>query len=224
MTAKEFWEAFQAKVEENRDYLRGLRDAKDSNGEESENKKDSFTERIMKVIKAAICEIETDAREYKRGSHKLGEYVLHREYFKIDLVGWRQKKDTDYYFENENNSNRGYKLKKFAWDLDFALEHENNPNDWTDEVIKLAHIYCNLRVVIGYFSFENDKNANHSMQMKCLSEVSSTLSALDCAENIKPYSFLLILGDKKIRHRKDLESLKYVAYVYEDKKRGFQPI
>lgn len=42
------------------------------------------------------------------------------------------------------------KLSAHLWDLELAVEHENSKQDWTDEVIKLIHVKCPLKVVISY--------------------------------------------------------------------------
>lgn len=39
----------------------------------------------------------------------------------------------------------------YNWDLEVAIEHENNYNDWFYELVKLAHINCGLKVLISYY-------------------------------------------------------------------------
>ena len=48
-------------------------------------------------------------------------------------------------------------LRKHFWDLKAAAEHENDSKDRMDEVIKLAHICCLLRVVIGHLPHKKDQ-------------------------------------------------------------------
>jgi hypothetical protein len=44
------------------------------------------------------------------------------------------------------------------WDLDIAIEHENKLYLWEDELTKLLHINCGLRVLIAYYDNENDRD------------------------------------------------------------------
>lgn len=43
-----------------------------------------------------------------------------------------------------------FNLNAHLWDLKIAVEHENSPKDWTNEIVKLIHIKCPVKVVIGY--------------------------------------------------------------------------
>jgi hypothetical protein len=36
--------------------------------------------------------------------------------------------------------NGSYDFQPYLWDLEVAIEHENNDKLWMDEVIKLSHI------------------------------------------------------------------------------------
>lgn len=61
------------------------------------------------------------------------------EYFTIDHSWWR--------VEHEKPLN-GVNL--YDWNMDIAVEHENDCTDWTYEVAKLDSVIARLRVVIGY--------------------------------------------------------------------------
>ena len=89
-----------------------------------------FTEQIMQVIETVL----RDSFGWETG----------REYFRVDVVGWKGR-----YREVEAEAGQ-CRVNPHLWDLMAAVEHENDPKDWTDELIKLAHINCPLRVVIGY--------------------------------------------------------------------------
>ena len=79
----------------------------------------------------------------KRSLQKINRAIkFSHEYYRIDTIGWIQRKKE----LNTGNSN----LASHLWDLIAAVEHENNPKEWLDEVCKLAYIRCPLRVVIGY--------------------------------------------------------------------------
>lgn len=43
------------------------------------------------------------------------------------------------------------------WDLVLAFEHENGPT-WTEELMKLAHLSCPLRVLISYHDYSLEPN------------------------------------------------------------------
>lgn len=72
------------------------------------------------------------------------EILIDREYYKIDMIGWKQNKTKIESKCEELN------LKPYCWDLKVAVEHENSSKEWLDEVCKLSFIKCPLRVVIGY--------------------------------------------------------------------------
>ena len=71
-------------------------------------------------------------------------WEIQHEYFRIDVVGWQSKSATV--------KGEAFKqgLMPHLWNLKIAVEHENSLSDWTDEVIKLVHVKCPLKVVIGY--------------------------------------------------------------------------
>ncbi len=73
-------------------------------------------------------------------------YTHQNEYFRIDVIGWvghaeEMENDPDY---------EKVDLNPHFWDLKVAIEHENSKADWSDEVFKLIHIKCPLKVIIGY--------------------------------------------------------------------------
>lgn len=85
----------------------------------------------------------------------VNKYIVHKiikdagmtaqhEYFRIDTVGWVTR-----YQEMEDEAHK-LDLSAHLWDLKIAVEHENSKHDWTDEVIKLIHVKCPLKVVISY--------------------------------------------------------------------------
>ena len=67
-----------------------------------------------------------------------------KEYYRIDMIGWEDRKAEINKRDCKNN------MKKYLWDLNVAVEHENDSTQWFDEVCKLAYIRCPLRVVISY--------------------------------------------------------------------------
>ncbi|HWO90061.1 MAG TPA: hypothetical protein VNL98_13020 [Gemmatimonadales bacterium] len=67
----------------------------------------------------------------------LGYDRAHAEYFRIDAT-----------FFSYQRYPKG--LTNFLWNLELAVEHENNAGEWRYEWVKLMHIGAGLRVVIGY--------------------------------------------------------------------------
>ena len=151
-----------------------------------------------------------------------------REYFRIDIIGWSGNKEWD------DNSEKGYKqnighekctknsdvkLNEYNWNLEVAVEYENNPEDWMDEVIKLCHVKCGLKVVIGYSAydsaFEEDgtfDDAHHKMHL-----VLKNIYELEYAGIGENEQMLIILGDVGKDEYKDLESLHFRAYLLSTK-------
>lgn len=135
----------------------------------------AFTEFIMPKVKEIL--------------EKHGEKTQ-EEYFRIDCIGWRQNSSK---FSNSIPSG----FEPHCWDLDVAVEHENNPADWLDEVVKLAHIRCELRVVIGYVPIGRNDN-------EYLNYTAESLMKLKCKENVKQGAFLVILGNSNTKSEKGL--------------------
>lgn len=136
----------------------------------------------------------------KLKDNRIGSF-FQKEYYKIDMVGWTRT-------EEYENAGKNAPLNKHAWILDFAIEHENNYRDWSDEVIKLMNIDCPLRVVIGYVNREDlcDEGA--------LNYMNEMLSKLYI--NMRPKihqndEFAIILGNKNAK-RTITKSLDYRCY------------
>ena len=45
------------------------------------------------------------------------------------------------------------------WDFEVAIEHENHGDKWFDELVKLAHVQCGLRVLISYFDYASERRS-----------------------------------------------------------------
>ena len=222
MTAQEFWTNFEKQIENYRPELERCWDSKCEKSGETE-----FTKAIKQAIKRALTEAvkENFERVIDKGNKKIiphGTYVLQNEYYRIDLIGWEQKKREKYY--SVDDGIEGYRLNNHAWDFDIAIEHENDSSDWSDEVIKLAHIFCDLRVVIGYFPFAENDEKKKEKQLTYLKEVSETIKTLKCRENMKHGKFMIILGDVALKGAKGFEKLKYTPYLYNIETEEFEPL
>lgn len=159
-----------------------------------------FTKFIIKQINNIISD------------HK---YNYQNEYFRIDASGWNPN--------NAELSNKPNNFNRHLWDLQIAVEHENDPKDWLDEIIKLAHVCCPLRVVIGYLSIKNFNDnikkyeTLENYDLEYLNYASSALSQLECNFNLQHGEFMVIIGNSDTKGKKE-DYFNYRAYVYEDNK------
>ena len=120
------------------------------------------------------------------------------EYFRIDSMGYNSR-----YKELEKS--RG--LTPHLWDMEIAVEHENDDKDWLDEVVKLAHVCCPLRVVIGYVPADKRNN-----DPKLLDFAADALKRLKCVNNIVEGEFLIILGNSDTKGQVE-KYFNYQAYI-----------
>lgn len=163
---------------------------------------------------------------------------LQNEYLRVDVTAWKSMFD-EYHDPNEKDLLK----KKFKvcgmtphlWNLYFAVEHENDPKDWMDEVLKLAHLRCPLKVVIGYVPWNKRNDAAQgdkgrlALAAECLewtkaykrqpnTYFDSSSNETACTEE-----FLVILGNCSNGSKADYELPNYKGYLF-DKKKGFQDI
>ncbi|MEG0017017.1 MAG: hypothetical protein RR747_10655, partial [Gordonibacter sp.] len=128
MDAKVFFEAFLQELDKQKDAC--IRDYNDGR---------AFTKAIILLVKDVLK---------PKGSEGIG---LSCEYYRIDVTSWKDR-------AAEIRHDAPKNFTPYFWDLEVAVEHENYDRHWMDEVIKLAHINCPLRVVIGYLPV----GTNHS--------------------------------------------------------------
>lgn len=163
-------------------------------------KADPFTKFINKTI------IPNIIRSYLPG-------VSH-EYFRIDASGWVS------YSENVKEQAKAVGLNPHLWDLMIAVEHENDPSDWNDEVIKLAHIRCPLKVIIGY----NACNERDEGDTAKLAFVADCLQRVRCFHAEHRDELLVILGNGKGSNGQDYDTFDYRGYIYDYEARHFKRI
>ena len=137
-------------------------------------------------------------------------YQPQNEYYRIDASGYAPR-------WNELEKVNGFKAH--LWDLKIAVEHENDPKDWLDEVIKLAHIYCPLRVVIGYVPMK----IRETEDVKRLKYASKALQMLECKDNLANGEFMVILGNSNT-YRKEKNYFNYKAYVLNTESLTFEEL
>ena len=125
-------------------------------------------------------------------------WVAQNEYFRIDAMGYRS-----HYKDLEKISG----FNQHLWDLEIAVEHENDKKDWLDEVIKLAHICCPLRVVIGYVPIEK-----RSEEQMLLDYAADALKRLKSADNVTRGEFMIIFGNSNTKGNVE-KYFNYQAYI-----------
>ena len=183
MTAQEFWNNFKAIFED-------------------ENKKTTAIEKwhsYSEYTKFILDELESILSTDKLDPS--------REYYRIDLIGYKDKRN------GETLLIPDYKFKNYKWDLEIAIEHENSSYNWLDEIIKLLHINCPLRIVIGYIPIIQKEN-----HARYFDAILKNISNLNAYKTLQDNAFLIIIGDSECGSDKR-KFCHYTAYVF-DKNAG----
>lgn len=187
MNAKEFYERFISIVKEDAvfDYHRSYMDIYKTDTP-------AYTKLINNIVVPRII--------------KDAGMVSQNEYFRIDTVGWTTKYDS----LDENKSKR-LGLSRHLWNLKIAVEHENNRSDWTDELIKLAHIRCPLKVIIGYAPC----NERTDIEKEKLDFAYNCLINTEVFDPNANEECLLILGNCAPRHKTNgtYDKFDYKGYL-----------
>jgi hypothetical protein len=63
--------------------------------------------------------------------------------------------DMSYYRITAPVQTQSGKVLDYNWDLEVAIEHENDTETWFYEFVKLVHICCGLKVIITYHNYSN---------------------------------------------------------------------
>lgn len=113
-------------------------------------------------------------------------FTAQHEYFRIDTLGWSGR-----YEELDKTMARSHRLNRHLWDLEIVVEHENDKQDWLDEVIKLVHIRCPLKVVIGY-NYCDQREEGERGKLQYAADCMNRVKAFD---NAAEEEFLIILGN-----------------------------
>lgn len=149
----------------------------------------AFTEAILRRLETVISE---------EGCR------TEREYFRVDLISYRG--------HVTGNEPLLGSLKRYSWDLVTAVEHENDRRLWMDEVVKLAHVACELRVVIGYLPLHDTHTHKEYLEKiaEHLQEMTAWQATKDCGE------FMILIGDCKLDEQDKTARCMYTPYVYRD--------
>ncbi|MBE5855642.1 MAG: hypothetical protein E7297_09830 [Lachnospiraceae bacterium] len=163
-----------------------------------------YTKLIIPLINEIIKESRND---YKLEEHELEQqscFGVQNEYFRIDACGWVS------HFKSIESQAEKLGLKPHLWDLKIAVEHENDKSDWLDEVMKLIHVKCPTKVVIGYSDADDRENDLFKLAFvaRCMKQVQAFREGWN-------EEYLVILGNAKIKE--DITSYKqfgYRGYIY----------
>lgn len=149
---------------------------------------------FTKVVISAINSIINENPKYTQN-----------ELYRIDSIGWS---DVDLPIDCDKKIPR---FKEHLWNLDVAVEHENDSKDWMYEVVKLVHVYCPLRVVISYLPLKSLMNVNKG-DMAHLDYIVEKLKNLKSYDNMKQGEFLVIIGNSNVEKIEDF--FNYKGYLF----------
>jgi hypothetical protein len=156
----------------------------------------------------------------------VNKYIVHKiiedagmtaqhEYFRIDTVGWITR-----YQEMAEEAHK-LDLSAHLWDLEIAVEHENSKQDWTDEVIKLIHVKCPLKVVISY-SHCDERDTTEWKKLKFIARWMQEVKAFAKGSDEE---YLLIFGNCfNSKTKADYDTFDYRGYLYNRQTRRFDRI
>ena len=158
----------------------------------------------------------------------VNKYIVHKiiedagmtaqhEYFRIDTVGWI----TRYQKMQKAAQASQLKLSAHLWDLEIAVEHENSKQDWTDEVIKLIHVKCPLKVVISY----NYCDERDTTEWKKLAFIARWMQEVKALAKGSDEEYLLTFGNCfNSKTKADYDTFDYRGYLYNRQTRRFDRI
>ena len=136
-------------------------------------------------------------------------YTHQNEYFRIDAVGWVS------HFEDmkKEAKDAGFDIKPHLWDLKIAVEHENDKSDWSDEVMKLIHVKCPLKVVIAY-SYSDERGEIERKKLNFLADQMKKISAFSTGKGKEQYLIILGNGCNHKTRVPDYKDFGYIGYLY----------
>lgn len=195
MDAKRFYEKFLQAIGQKRNYEgRDLFNIYKHNAE--------YTSVIIKIINEII---------------KKEGYSPQNEYFRIDAVGW-----TSHYQDMQKEAEAaGIDLKPHLWDLKIAVEHENDKRDWSDEVMKLIHVKCPLKVVIAY-NYSDERGEKEQKKLDFLAAQMKKIEAFSIGEQKEQYLIILGNGCNHKTGKADYIDFGYKGYLYDWEDKNFK--
>ncbi|MDR0854016.1 MAG: hypothetical protein LBN34_06575 [Clostridiales Family XIII bacterium] len=121
----------------------------------------------------------------------------------VDVVGWSMP---------NRSVNDGW-VNEYLWDLDVAIELEDDSEDWMNGVIKLCHLKCGLKVVISYSS-DDDRDSD----IDKLKITAANIQSLAYGGLTEDEDLLVILGNCSKNKYETQSDIGFKAYVYDDGK------
>lgn len=101
------------------------------------------------------------------------------------------------------------------------MEHENSKHDWTDEVIKLIHVKCPLKVAISY----NYCDERDTSEWEKLNFIANGMQEVKAFAKGSDEEYLLIFGNCFAPKTKtDYNTFDYRGYLYNRQTRRFDRI
>lgn len=192
MDAKEFYREFIKNTKEDLVWHGGM------------GKGRSYWE-IYKTDEPAYTELVN--KHIVHGIVKRAGYEPQHEYFRVDTIGWV---DAGY---RKMEDARRVGLNRHLWDLMIAVEHENSKTDWLDELIKLEHLRCPLKVVIGY-NYCDMRGSEETEKLNVAARWMKEIGAYD-ANSKEEYLIILGNGEAKKNKAMEYEEFDYRAYLYD---------
>lgn len=143
---------------------------------------------------------------------------VQHEYFRVDVIGYESR-----YREVSEEESSGHDLYRNYWNLKVAVEHENDKHAWTDEVMKLAHLRCPLKVVISYNycdrrdPVDGDEIKSAMSDEEKLKFTAEWMQKIDAFDNSGKEEILVIIGNAAGRDKesREYDSFDYRGYIFD---------
>lgn len=235
MNAREFYMKFVESVKENNHIEEGmLTKFPEIESQKWEYEKvykenePAFTELVNKVIiDKIISEIPVDDdlkvhEKYVEGSYPT--LTAQHEYFRIDSIGFQHK---FWMIDEEGNDGAGIlELNRHFWDLKIVVEHENSKRDWMDEVIKLVHIRCPLKVIItyNYCDCRSIEQSDELCDINKLAFIANWMIKVKAFDPDAKEEYLIIIGNGQGKKQKEYDKFDYRGYLYDYESKCFKRI
>ncbi len=191
MTAKQFYREFVRNTDEKLIWHDGIGRGR-SYEEIYKTDEPAYTELINKNVIHNIV--------------KQAGYEPQHEYFRVDTIGW-----VDAGYKKMEEAKR-LGINRHLWNLMIAVEHENSKTDWLDEVIKLEHLRCPLKVVIAY-NYCDMRNEEEIEKLEFVAKWMKEIAAYD-ANAREEYLIILGNGEAKKDRTMKYNQFDYRGYLY----------
>ena len=135
----------------------------------------------------------------------IGGNNISREYYRIDSLKYQY---TDFYQSYNEKNHREYfddkhYLSAYNWKNVYVIEYENDSRNWTDELVKLAHIRSELKVIIAYSEWGEGKEFYFNLIAKKMKFAVKLLQA--CQQESINDNWLIVFGPCGLQGKKDYD-------------------